>query len=412
MTVLAAPSRAGRRQAVACRLWHASAVILALMPVVMELSQRSSPLVMTLAGTAALAAAMVDGQGAEPGRGVRRWLSTPLGLAALVFLGFALVSVAWSREPLSALHALGEFVLPIGAAGVLAVLLPQRAPPFAAWLFLICVGIACALIFAELYTDVTLRREIGLRSASYIFNRPVLTVLVLLAPLVQLVTLRARSGMAGLAMAVGALVVGAIGLSDSGAAVLGLIAGALAYGVARLRPRLAPVLLGAGLVIAFALAPVFGDMARTLLPPSLHQKLAQSHSRERVEIWRSFGAAIREEPVTGAGFGMSARFDQDPVAARVPSELRLQLEMGHPHNAAIQVWTELGGIGAVLAVVVLLLMLRALARLPVEEIPPRAALVAAVAAVSLVGHGAWQGWWPAAIGAAIVWLRIAEEKVR
>jgi hypothetical protein len=37
------------------------------------------------------------------------------------------------------------------------------------------------------------------------------------------------------------------------------------------------------------------------------------------------------------------------------------------------------------------------------------ALLAAVVAISLIGHGAWQGWWPAAIGAAIVWLRAAED---
>jgi hypothetical protein len=32
--------------------------------------------------------------------------------------------------------------------------------------------------------------------------------------------------------------------------------------------------------------------------------------------------------------------------------------------------------------------------------------------VSLVGHGAWQGWWPAAIGAALVWLRASREVLR
>jgi hypothetical protein len=39
-------------------------------------------------------------------------------------------------------------------------------------------------------------------------------------------------------------------------------------------------------------------------------------------------------------------------------------------------------------------------------------LMAGVAAVSLVGHGAWQGWWPAAIGAAVVWFRFARQHAR
>ena len=28
-------------------------------------------------------------------------------------------------------------------------------------------------------------------------------------------------------------------------------------------------------------------------------------------------------------------------------------------------------------------------------------------AVSLVGHGAWQGWWAASLGTAVVWFRVA-----
>jgi exopolysaccharide production protein ExoQ len=27
--------------------------------------------------------------------------------------------------------------------------------------------------------------------------------------------------------------------------------------------------------------------------------------------------------------------------------------------------------------------------------------------VSLVGHGAWQGWWAASLGTAVVWFRVA-----
>jgi hypothetical protein len=36
------------------------------------------------------------------------------------------------------------------------------------------------------------------------------------------------------------------------------------------------------------------------------------------------------------------------------------------------------------------------------------ALFATVAAISLVSHGAWQGWWAAAVGAAIVLARAVE----
>jgi hypothetical protein len=55
--------------------------------------------------------------------------------------------------------------------------------------------------------------------------------------------------------------------------------------------------------------------------------------------------------------------------------------------------------------IALMVVLSTIATLPHEVMSVSLALFAAVAAVSIVGHGAWQGWWVAAIGAAVVWLR-------
>ena len=95
------------------------------------------------------------------------------------------------------------------------------------------------------------------------------------------------------------------------------------------------------------------------------------------------------------------------AAACRPSTAR-SLAVGHPHNAAIQIWAELGAVGAILAAGVArprLAIDRGTCRAPRFGAASRA-LLAAIAAVSLVGHGAWQGWWAAAIGAAIVWFRL------
>jgi O-antigen ligase len=82
--------------------------------------------------------------------------------------------------------------------------------------------------------------------------------------------------------------------------------------------------------------------------------------------------------------------------------------IGHPHNAALQIWVELGFIGAALAAAVLACVLRGLYDLPLAKLAPRLTLLTGGAAIALVGHGAWQGWWAAALGAALVWLRCAE----
>ena len=113
-----------------------------------------------------------------------------------------------------------------------------------------------------------------------------------------------------------------------------------------------------------------------------------------------------QQPWRGAGFSPGPSFPQSAGARRVDPAFATLLVVGHPHNGALQIWTELGAVGACLALAVLGLVLRLLATLPDEIFAPGLALLAAAVSVSLVGHGLWQGWWAAAIGAAIVCFRI------
>jgi len=111
----------------------------------------------------------------------------------------------------------------------------------------------------------------------------------------------------------------------------------------------------------------------------------------------------------GAGFSPGPSFPRSAGARRVDPAFATLLVVGHPHNGALQIWTELGAVGACLALAVLGLVLRLLATLPDEIFAPGLALLAAAVSVSLVGHGLWQGWWAAAIGAAIVFFRIGPQ---
>jgi O-antigen ligase len=176
----------------------------------------------------------------------------------------------------------------------------------------------------------------------------------------------------------------------------------------RLAPRLSLWGAAAAVVVLVSIAPLMGRIGDRLIPVSVHHSLENSHSRERVDIWRGFGMVVEDHPFHGFGIGVSSRMAELPVAARVPPELRTWLPVGHPHNAALQIWVELGMAGATLGLAVVLLVLLRLKDLPADRLAPRLALFGAVAAISLIGHGAWQGWWPAAVGAAVVWLRSAE----
>jgi O-antigen ligase len=88
----------------------------------------------------------------------------------------------------------------------------------------------------------------------------------------------------------------------------------------------------------------------------------------------------------------------------VPKEHRRFLGIGHPHNLPLQIWTELGIVGAILALAVVVLLLRAIRQQSRLVASTSLALLAAAGAVTLVGHGAWQGWWAASLGASVAWM--------
>jgi O-antigen ligase len=272
----------------------------------------------------------------------------------------------------------------------------------------IAIILACALIMFELASGLSQRAQLGIgRPYGFIFNRPVLTCVVLLAAALPLLLHRGRAWQADRALAIVLVAsVGALAIvADSGAAVLGFGILLLVWTLALLAPRPALVLVALGFIATMTLAPVLGLLANAALPPSLHKTLAQSHTRERVAIWLSFGEAIRARPLIGSGFGASAALDSHPVAQRVASQHREMLAVGHPHSAPMQAWVETGLAGAACLTVAGLALLWRLRNLPARDLAPRLALFSMAFSVASVAHGAWQGWWIAALaaGAALLW---------
>jgi hypothetical protein len=381
-------------------------ILFAAVPFAMAVAHRSAPLVAGTGTALALAALTVEGRLVALLREACGLALTPLGAASLAFLVFAAASVAWSPDPGASAYGFIEFIVPVSGALGLALALPGRTPRWAFLLLAVMAIAACVLTF-EVWTGMAVRRAIGVRWNSFVYNRPALTLLALAPPLLWGL---AAQGRRWLAAACVVLIASAILQSDSGAATFGLAAAVLAYLVARFSRAAALAVATAGIVLAVALAPVAGELMQRAIPASWHEKLSGSNSQARVDIWRSFGAAVREQPWLGAGFSVGAAFPQSEGAKRVDPGYATLLAVGHPHNGALQLWTELGGVGAFLALVVLGLVLRLVATLPDDLFAPAFALMAAVVSVSLVGHGLWQGWWAAAIGSAIVWFRVGPDE--
>jgi O-antigen ligase len=174
--------------------------------------------------------------------------------------------------------------------------------------------------------------------------------------------------------------------------------GLLVLAVPRLRWLVLPVvaLAALGLPLVF---PVHLDQPRECW--MLAHKKSALH---RIYIWNFVAERIADKPVAGWGLDAARRMPggQDTVTlgencpgANLFVGQKLPL---HPHNAILQTWLELGGVGVVLGFGALVLMLGRLYR--DRQRAAAAVLVAASVSgtlVALVSYGIWQEWFLSAL---------------
>lgn len=380
----------------ALRLERAALALLAALPVAMAFANRSAAAVVAIAGLLALAARLADG-----GR-VRDLMPAPglALLAALAFIGWAAISLTWSHAPGTSLFVMAEAGAPFLGGVLLLHALPRRLPRWCVRAAALSFAAACLIIIVELALGLASREALGLRAQTFIFNRPVMMMLMLFFPLAVHMD---RLGWRRWALLLAALLILTVEQATSGAAMLGLLLALPAFLVTLANRRLGIALASAMLAGSLLLAPVKGDILEALMPPWLIERLESVHAADRIEIWQDFAAAMHQRPVTGAGFGTSARMADAPFVDDIPPGRGRLLAAGHPHDGFLQIWAELGLVGALLAALNGFFILRAIAGLAGRM--PAAAVASAVAAAAVVGvfHGAWQGWWVGALMATAFW---------
>lgn len=393
-----------------------AALLIAFIPLAMWAQSRSAVLFLSLAALAALWARIADGEAGRLFHRMRRAATSPVGLCLGLFLAWALISVGWSHRTLVGLRDWLEFLLPILAGMVLVVGWTDHAPRWALRAVGTATLIAALFTLGELVLGHGLRALTGTRLHSFIFNRTVICLFLLIIPVSVVFLVPAsrwiEDGWKRRAMKQGMILAYLLfGLcllkTESGAARLGF-AVAMAAGLAAwLLPRLTLAAFAAGIVALVALGPVQGALGDRLIPPNVHEAMKESHSRDRIDIWLAFGELIRKRPLFGAGFGASEAASTHPLAKAIEGRQRVMLDVGHPHSLPVQAWAETGFIGA------LLLALAGLAALwRVRNWPGRlralaVATAAGAVAIAAVGHGAWQGWWVASLAASCVLFTLA-----
>lgn len=333
------------------------------------------------------------------------------GLAAWPLLLVGLLSAVWSISPAVSLGKTGQLagLLVMGVLFVpaVAVTLPidrTRLLSITTFGFLA----AATLVLADLALDGGLSawaRPVpeGTLAASY--SRGAATHAIFAVPLFLGLW---RLGRRRLALVSFAAALMPFGLEQTSAQLALMIAVAAALTVLAV-PVLRWLLLIAQLSFVMAIPLVLPYDYVEYLCPLIDTKASIVH---RVVIWNFAHERWLERPTVGWGLA-SARHvpggdgyadfitpcGRDVTALHDGRPNLPQLLPLHTHNAAVQVWLELGGLGALaLAWLIVILSCRGynMAR-DRAGMAATAGLSAAVFVVAMVSFGAWQSWWWAAM---------------
>jgi hypothetical protein len=319
---------------------------------------------------------------------------TRIFLVAAALLGCLLawgtVSALWSVDPVRSLvvavRLAGLFAVGLAlAAGAGLVAAPRRL----AFLLLVGMALGIAMVAIELATAGGLNSLVSDRAYRPTqLNQASISFALLVLPATGLLISLGQAIFATLLAAVTAVTVCELaGTAAKVVLLAGLAMGLLLY---RARPVVAGIALAISVAVIIAAPLTFARLERL---PGLGEtadsfKISAGH---RLLIWSFAGDRIAERPLIGWGLDASRAIPggDDPIR---PGETWMPL---HPHNAALQVWLELGAPGAALFALLAALVWGALAR--VEWPPLFAAATGGSLTSAFVGcfgtYGIWQEWW-------------------
>lgn len=417
---------------------HGLATLFVLLAIALLLAERAPPLLAVLTFVCAAAAA--------------RWSTVAVFLRAnpvatflALLLIWMLISASWSVAGAEALSGGVRIALMIVVAAALPVLVlstPRTVRVRAAWWATFALCLMGVLLLIETLFDMPL-----LRAARYVFNDeafvavipPVaeqqpgkvyfhlsalvnrlthLSSVVAICALPLVAFLWAR-GARSVAIAVAATSVLALALSPAQAPLVALALGGMATAIV-LVPAIAshralPGLSAAAVAVAVIAMPWFAQSA--------YERGVQSAETmdvsviHRLAIWDNAASLIAERPVAGYGIEASRAIGRSGLAVHdiMPGHeaTTFQVLPLHPHNASIQIWLELGGIGALMfAAFAYFMTLKVWSY--VHGSLHHANLVGAglmggwvtALVIAHLSYGIWQYWWIATLGFVAAMLAV------
>ena len=363
---------------------------LALLPSVLVLSSNLVPFMLCVAALVAVPAARMEGLPLPWPRGSLVWI-------CLLFALWAALACVWSFDLEEALlRALRLAVVALAGGlviGIAARLPAEERAEAARWL---CIGFALGLVIfvAERLTGNALHLLVAEpepeRGFLSVLNRGATGLALLVLP-VTAVLYRGSTGRWALLLPL--IMLGLLFFYVSQAAILGAAVGLVFLLLMLLSARLTTVLAGIVIVVGLLAAPAIAELMA--VPELFRSGWINYTGQHRLHIWDFVAERIFERPVFGWGFDAAEHMRQ--MGAEEFLEAREQAFSTHPHNAALQIWLELGLVGTLLMAALLLAVLRLVERLGEIDRAAATALIVSCLAIASVSYGLWQTKWLATI---------------
>lgn len=328
------------------------------------------------------------------------WIPRAAGLAvaALVVAGLVAASrgeippverlrwIAAALIPYFALYA-AVFFLMIRGSRLQAMIVKALAAGIVAAAVLLLLqpltGIVSDLVYPPFHTDGEVY------SLAYL-NRTMLAMALASWMLAPWARSAAGSALAGAAAPAAVWLVGLVGESETVLTAIPVAIGV--YAAACLRPRLTMHALFAVLIVVLMCAP--------LLYPALYEA-ALPHAAAlgevfmvRAEIWDAVARYAMETPLTGHGVQALALAGPVEIARTFyPYET-----IPHPHNGFLQIWSDMGLVGALAGAGLLAALWSAMRDVRTDCMPHLLALLTLAVLAFLSTYNLWAPWWLALLG--------------
>jgi len=318
------------------------------------------------------------------------------GMLLLTALGgLMLLSLTWSpsvaRAASHLLHFAGAIVL-----AIIAIALAIRLRPRFETLPLgLALALAASLVAIDMWLSGALRDALFLSTDAFRLNRATVAIMLFLPLATAMLAAERR---VTLLVWLWCLAIAAVFLSTSYSAKLALIVTMLVLPLSLALPRIMHRVTMIALPVTVLAMPWIASIANSLVPARIHAMLGYGSLTIRGEIWQETVPFVWQKPFFGWGVEASHVLPHLPEVAHLTQVQRDLLSWGHTHNAPLQIWLELGAVGATLTASVLYCGLRALRLLPAALLPHATTTVIAAFAVACVSHGAWQAWWWGLLG--------------